>query len=167
MKNNKKGFTLVELVIVIAVIAILAAVLLPTFSGIITNSRASSAMQQANAAFKNYVSAAYSGSDAKVLTNSELKGVAVVAKVNGKFYVYNVDQEGKLVETADRAVDAVTVVAAASPKLASFNNGAVEIFEDDLVLSTTVKENLKRQVTADGDTYTAVFNNGTRIPLVP
>ena len=36
MRNsNKKGFTIVELVIVIAVIAILAAVLIPTFSGII------------------------------------------------------------------------------------------------------------------------------------
>ena len=34
-KTNKKGFTIVELVVVIAVIAILAAVLIPTFSGII------------------------------------------------------------------------------------------------------------------------------------
>lgn len=33
--TNKKGFTIVELVIVIAVIAILAAVLIPTFAGII------------------------------------------------------------------------------------------------------------------------------------
>ena len=43
MRNtNKKGFTIVELVIVIAVIAILAAVLIPVFSGIIANSRLSS-----------------------------------------------------------------------------------------------------------------------------
>ena len=36
MRNtNKKGFTIVELVIVVAVIAILAAVLIPTFSSII------------------------------------------------------------------------------------------------------------------------------------
>ena len=34
-KTNKKGFTIVELVIVIAVIGILAAVLIPTFGGII------------------------------------------------------------------------------------------------------------------------------------
>ncbi len=33
-RNNKKGFTVVELVIVIAVIAILSAVLIPTFAGI-------------------------------------------------------------------------------------------------------------------------------------
>ena len=35
MKNSRKGFTIVELVIVIAVIAILAAVLIPTFSSLI------------------------------------------------------------------------------------------------------------------------------------
>ena len=43
MRNtNKKGFTIVELVIVVAVIAILAAVLIPTFSGIIRKANISS-----------------------------------------------------------------------------------------------------------------------------
>ena len=42
MRNtNKKGFTIVELVIVVAVIAILAAVLIPTFSGIINKANQS------------------------------------------------------------------------------------------------------------------------------
>ena len=44
-RNNKKGFTIVELVIVIAVIAILAAVLIPTFSGIIKKANISSDTQ--------------------------------------------------------------------------------------------------------------------------
>ena len=34
-RNSKKGFTIVELIIVIAVIAVLAAVLIPTFSNLI------------------------------------------------------------------------------------------------------------------------------------
>ena len=38
MKKNKKGFTIVELVIVIAVIGILAAVLIPTFTNVVENS---------------------------------------------------------------------------------------------------------------------------------
>lgn len=33
--NKKRGFTIVELIIVIAVIAVLAAVLIPVFSGLI------------------------------------------------------------------------------------------------------------------------------------
>ena len=47
MKNNKKGFTIVELVVVIAVIAILAAVLIPTFSSITNSARESAALQEA------------------------------------------------------------------------------------------------------------------------
>ena len=46
MKNNK-GFTIVELVIVIAVVAILAAVLIPTFSSIIKKANISADMQTA------------------------------------------------------------------------------------------------------------------------
>ena len=46
MRNtNKKGFTIVELVIVVAVIAILAAVLIPTFSGIIAKANLSADQQ--------------------------------------------------------------------------------------------------------------------------
>ena len=46
MKNtNKKGFTIVELVIVIAVIAILAAVLIPTFASIIKKANQSADIQ--------------------------------------------------------------------------------------------------------------------------
>ena len=45
--KNRKTFTIVELVIVIAVIAILAAVLIPTFSGIVSKSHQSSALQTA------------------------------------------------------------------------------------------------------------------------
>ncbi len=44
---NKKGFTIVELVIVIAVIGILAAVLIPTFASVTNNAEKSAAMQEA------------------------------------------------------------------------------------------------------------------------
>lgn len=46
-KFNKKGFTIVELVIVIAVIGILAGVLIPTFSGITQRANETAAMQEA------------------------------------------------------------------------------------------------------------------------
>lgn len=52
MKKNKKGFTIVELVIVIAVIAILAAVLIPTFSGIVEKSKKSAVEQEAHNKYK-------------------------------------------------------------------------------------------------------------------
>ena len=53
-KTRKKGFTIVELVIVIAVIAILAAVLIPTFTDVIQNARKSSAQSQARNLWVQY-----------------------------------------------------------------------------------------------------------------
>ncbi len=55
MKTNKKGFTIVELVIVIAVIAILAAVLIPTFSGIINRANESVAFQETRNTLTEYI----------------------------------------------------------------------------------------------------------------
>lgn len=54
-KMNKKGFTIVELVIVIAVIAILAAVLIPTFSSVVAKANESKAMQAARNAYTAYL----------------------------------------------------------------------------------------------------------------
>ena len=63
-KLNKKGFTIVELVIVIAVIAILAGVLIPTFATVVDKANKSAAMQQAKNAYENYlVEAAEKGTD--------------------------------------------------------------------------------------------------------
>jgi len=50
-KTNKKGFTIVELVIVIAVIAILAAVLIPTFTNVVEKANLSNARQAGRNAY--------------------------------------------------------------------------------------------------------------------
>ena len=54
-KMNKKGFTIVELVIVIAVIAILAGVMIPTFSNAVTSANKSAALQKARSAYSEYL----------------------------------------------------------------------------------------------------------------
>ena len=54
-RNNKKGFTIVELVIVIAVIAILSAVLIPTFGNVITQANKSAVEQAARNAYTELV----------------------------------------------------------------------------------------------------------------
>ena len=51
-RNKKKGFTIVELVIVIAVIAILAAVMIPTFGGMVAKANESAALQAATNTYK-------------------------------------------------------------------------------------------------------------------
>ena len=57
MKMNKKGFTIVELVIVIAVIAILAGVMIPTFGGVIDNANKTTAKQEASNVYKQLMTA--------------------------------------------------------------------------------------------------------------
>ena len=113
-KNNKKGFTIVELVIVIAVIAILSAVLIPTFGGIIDSANESAALQKANNAYKSYI--IESKADA-----SDLKIV-----VDGK-YTYSVTSN----KLNDTPVDAITEAPNGYHKVAyplSENNSGIVVY---------------------------------------
>ena len=55
-RNNKKGFTIVELVIVIAVIAILSAVLIPTFGNVRENAQKEANKANARNTYTQYMS---------------------------------------------------------------------------------------------------------------
>ena len=79
---NKKGFTIVELVIVIAVIAILAAVLIPTFNSVIKKADESSAQQKARNALTVYASSI----DSKFETG---KTYTIAVKDGDEYYIYN------------------------------------------------------------------------------
>ena len=58
MKNNRKGFTIVELVIVIAAIAILIGAMLPTLTGVVNDAREYAALMRVTAAYKEALSEA-------------------------------------------------------------------------------------------------------------
>ena len=81
-KNKRRGFTIVELVIVIAVIAILAAVLIPTFTNISEKANKSSALQAATNAVKAFVAADEVG---QLKQNSYI----FISSGNGYWYLYN------------------------------------------------------------------------------
>ena len=57
----KKGFTIVELVIVIGVIAILSAILIPTFVNLSAKAEKSRALQEVSGAYSSYISEGLDG----------------------------------------------------------------------------------------------------------
>ena len=106
-RNNKKGFTIVELVIVIAVIAILAGVLIPTFAGIIKKANNSKALQEAQNAYKEAYAEAVA--DGKFDTNEKAVAGDYEFTFNGTLESFTCDV--KVLDGSDAAKDkyAVTV----------------------------------------------------------
>lgn len=99
-KMNKKGFTIVELSIVIAVIAILSAVMIPTFSGIVNKSKESAALQRATTAYHIALGADEDGT----LNNEDATPDAyiVVTDSNNNEYCFELEN-GKLEKVAKPA----------------------------------------------------------------
>ena len=91
IKKNKKGFTIIELVIVIAVIAILAAVLIPTFSTVIDKSHKSNALSRAKSAYTEIVASKDGGSPKDYASKT-----IYVKESTGKYYKITIDAKGQL-----------------------------------------------------------------------
>lgn len=83
LKKLKKAFTITELVIVIAVIAILAAVLIPTFTHVVNNAKVSSAMQTCRNALTDYLALVGGDDDPD---NDDATGMVFVS--DGYAFVY-------------------------------------------------------------------------------
>lgn len=84
MLNKKKNaFTITELVIVIAVIAILAAVLIPTFSNVVASAKQSAAMQVCHNAMTDYISQSITDDNPD---NDNITGMVFVS--DGYAFVY-------------------------------------------------------------------------------
>ena len=106
--KNRKGFTITELVIVIAVIAILAAVLIPTFSSIIGKAQASKNLQEARNMMINYVADKNGDVDDEYYIQVGEGNAAVYFKVlNGQLQetTLTAPVEGKTLVTKDDASD--------------------------------------------------------------
>ena len=121
-RMNRKGFTIVELVIVIAVIAILAAVLIPTFSGITTRAQESARLQETRNAMMNYLAQQENGVIANNTEFYYFDTAPTASKENVKAYkfVYNNGGLGEATEVTGN------VTVSGSPATTTYKIGAAD-----------------------------------------
>lgn len=154
---NKKGFTIVELVIVIAVIAILAAVLIPTFSNVIESANKASDLSEAQNSLKAY--SAYTSSKGHSLAD----GTVFKVKKSNRTYVF---YKGSLHEFKEREIvgDYVSILAIgetsyiSNKMTAHYLNDAGNDVEFDV---TTVNGNKKQVVFFYSDSKNVTFEDGS------
>ena len=135
-KMNRKGFTIVELVIVIAVIAILAAVMIPTFSGVTNRAKESARLQETRNAMMNYLAEQKNG---VIANNTEFyyfdtAPTATKANVKAYKFVYNngglgdeAEVTGNITVSGDPATTTYTIGDADAITLVATDNAKVLI----------------------------------------
>ena len=108
IKNNKKGFTLIELMAVIAIIAILAAVLVPTVSGYINRTKKSNIVVQSRNVLYYILS-----SGEHIDNNSKLKELidkGLLDDYEGKYDLLQSDIEYKSIKSIVADQEAVNKI---------------------------------------------------------
>lgn len=124
-KTTKKGFTIVELVIVIAVIAILAVILIPTFSNIISKAEAAKIYLEADNIYKSYLT--------NELKNDNIPRYLVI-KVEEDKYIFYIDGSQQQIPVSKNDIE--NQIEKDNNKLISFEE--VENYPNILVIKTEI-----------------------------
>lgn len=93
-KKAKKGFTIVELVIVIAVIGILSAILIPTFANLTTQAQQTALKSNLNEAYAMYAAEAADREIKSVSDSSEVKVADIEFVGQEKVFLVEAKKEG-------------------------------------------------------------------------
>ncbi len=139
-KKLKKGFTLVELVIVIAVIAILSAVLIPTFGNVIQNANDSAAFSTASNALTKYTTSMAEAQQSTSLPD----GYVVVLKKNVDF---------------KSNVDLTTLAPGDVQYVFRFENNSLKQYKDDSSTTKIEYTDVNAKIVLLNKTYKSKLND--------
>lgn len=134
--NNKKGFTIVELVIVIAVIGILAAVLIPTFSGVVESANESNALSEASNSLKVIL--------AERAENGEVLGDAMFLYVKDSKVVYTIEYKNNQLGTVKKSTNGKYTISADTLAYAKAKETIV-----DVLFTNSENKTITKQVITD------------------
>ncbi len=121
--HNRKAFTIVELVIVIAVIAILATVLVPTFGNVINNAKDSAAKQEAKNAYTNYL-----------IENNDATSEYMIYDADGRFVALHNGAAVGVYESKEEALIDLIGEGYDANKLVATNNSKLFVYSGDAYL---------------------------------
>ena len=134
--NNKKGFTIVELVIVIAVIGILAAVLIPTFSGVVESANESNALSESSNSLKVIL--------AERAENGEVLGDAMFLYVKDSKVVYTIEYKNNQLGTVKKSTNGKYTISADTLAYAKAEETIV-----DVLFTNSENKTITKQVITD------------------
>ena len=141
--NKTKGFTLVELIIVIAVIGVLAAILIPVFSNVIAKANEKSALSDARNALTLYL--------AEITDGEPVDDTLFFVEKAGKMYLFGYyGATGELVSSASNPYDLDTYrgTATMENKVSAFINKLVA--NGEIVAANANPQNERIPQLADG-----------------
>lgn len=100
--NNKKGFTLMEMLIVVAIIAVLVAIAIPVFNGALTKSKEAADVANLRAAYAEW--------QVKMLTENEKVPATAAALMTSDGTETKLNYDGKLTYTPAQDNKSATIV---------------------------------------------------------
>ena len=122
-KINKKGFTLAELLIVVAIIAVLVAIAIPVFTAQLDKAKLATATANVRSVYAEYIADCLSGETKAGSTNGEPVDPTVAGFEGDDYY-------GKLTDKETQGCDITitgTTITIKSPKGTSQNTIPVEL----------------------------------------